>query len=263
MTYLRGLDADTVLTPYARQIKAAGFDYVGRYLKNVTPAEVNALHVAGLGVWLIYETTAKRAFYGDPAGREDGLAAKQQAMALGVPSGTTIFATVDTDPAAYSGGLAQALALIRAYMQAFAQSLGANYHLGIYASGDVLSGNYDIAIPWLAGAMGWSGSRAYDATNKWALKQGPDFGGRSVNWAGLNWPSMPFDYDPNLIVAGTSFGAWLPSGTAPAPHPTPQVVMAPVSVLPDLAAAQAELGVTADGVWGPETDAAFAQHYGG
>lgn len=253
---LRGLDADTTLTPYAKQIKSAGFDHVGRYLKNVTVAEINALHVAGLGVWLIYETTATRALCGASAGAEDGLAAKQQASALGAPAGTTIFATVDTDPPPSQ------LGIIRAYMQTFAQNLGADYHLGIYACGTILDGNYDIAVPWLAGAMGWSGSRAYDATNKWTLKQGPDFGGHSVNWAGLNWPSMPFDYDPNLIVAGTSFGAWLPLGAAPAQLSAPQPAPA-ASVWPDLKAGQAELGVTVDGLWGPETDAAVAQHYGG
>src|SRR5262249_50828244 len=124
-TYLRGLDAATDLTRFAKAIKAAGFDHVGRYTKNVTRSEIDALHAAGLGVWLIFETTATRALSGAPAGKVDAALTMKQCAALGAPAGLTIFATVDTDPPASQ------LGIIRAYMLEFANGLQGLHHLGI------------------------------------------------------------------------------------------------------------------------------------
>lgn len=255
---LRGLDAGTTLTPYATKIKAAGFDHVGRYLKNLRLAEVTALHAAGLGVWLIYETTATRALFGDAAGAEDGLAAKQQAMALGVPDGTAIYATVDTDVPLNQ------LGIVRAYMLAFYRSLAGQYRLGIYACGAVLQGNADIAVPWLAGAMGWAGSRAYEASSAWAMKQGADLNGRAGVWNNMTWPALGFDYDPN-VIGGHDFGPWMAAGQASvADQPlAPAPPAEPVNPMPDLKIMQAYLGVTVDGLWGDDTANAAADYYGG
>lgn len=264
--YLRGLDADTDLTPYAAKIAAAGFTYVGRYLKNLTRAEVDALHAAGLGVWLIFESTATRSLGGHDVGFADGQKAAQQALALGAPDDVCIFTTCDTDPQG-----AQVAAVVE-YGEGFELSAGVS---GFYACGAVLAQSK--RVPWLAGASGWNGSHAYDATGAWALKQGPDLGGRAASWAGVQWPALGFDYDPNLI-ARPDFGAWMPPAQGAQPSPlqigvpspaktatspaAPAPVVPPAAALPPLADAQAILGVTADGIWGPITAAAFAAYYG-
>lgn len=254
-TLSRGLDAATDLTRFANQIKAAGFDHVGRYTKNVTRAEIDALHAAGLGVFLIFEGTADRSLAGAAAGQADGTKARAQARALGAPDTVRIYTTCDTDPTGSQ------VATVKAYGDGFAAAAGVS---GFYACGAVLA--VSALTPWLAGASGWNGSKAYDATGKWVMKQGPDLGGRAASWAGINWPALGFDYDPNLIAG--DIGAWMPDGVSrtqfpPLINPMQPQAAPPASVLPDLKAAQAQLGVTADGIWGPKTAAAFAQHYGG
>ena len=75
------------------------------------------------------------------------------------------------------------------------------------------------------------------------------------------------DFDP-LDASHYRFGAeglaaWpvIPSGSSLQPQPASPAPAPTTSVMPDLKAAQAELGITADGVWGPETAAAFGAFY--
>jgi hypothetical protein len=271
-TPILGLDADTILTPFAAKIKAAGFAYVGRYLKNVTNAEIAALHQAGLGVWAIFETTASRSLQGASAGSQDGVAARQQAQAHGFPAGTVIYATTDMDATPTQ------IPAVGAYYAAFAESC-VPYGCGAYASGNVLTyieKNVSVAIvPWLAGASGWGGSKAYDASGAWAMKQGPDLGGRTGTFTGIPFPALGFDYDPNIIAHPERIGACFAAATVtatPTPVPTPAPVPAapaaptpvpvsstpapltiPTITLPPLRAVQAYLGVSPDGIWGNDT----------
>lgn len=217
--YLRGLDAATILTPYCKQIAVAGFVSVGRYLKSLTRAEVDALHAAEIGLWLIFETTATRALGGAAAGESDGVKAASQAKALGAPPGTVIYWTVDTDV------LPTQLPAVGAYGLKFGAAIAAEgYRAGSYACGDAqtyMAKNLAaVPLSWLPGAMGWSGSRAYDATGAWVMKQGPQINaGRTANWVGLAWPALPFPYDPNVIVTGRDYGAWMPPGVETAARP--------------------------------------------
>src|SRR6185312_3518664 len=149
----------------------------------------------------IFETTAARALGGRAAGIADGALAADHARRLEPPAGTVIYATVDMDPAA------AVLRTIGDYDAAFASALG-EYRAGLYACGAVLAKS--TSLPWLAGAAGWNGSRAYDTTGNWALKQGPQLN-HGGSWAGIDWPDLGFPYDPDLI-AHDDIGAWSPSG---------------------------------------------------
>lgn len=260
--YLRGLDAATVLTPYARQIAGAGFSHAGRYLKSLTVGEIKALHDAGIGVWLIYETTATRALGGAQAGREDAVRASAQAGILGAPAGATIFAAVDTD---VSPGQIRAVA---DYLTEFDRGLTLG-RAGAYGCGNALiSVPKGAIIPWLAGAAGWQGSRAYDAAGEWALKQGPQINaGRTGRWADLDWPALPFPYDPDLI-ARPDFGAWLPAGAAAPAAATPAAAVEPQrSAIPPADALQQLLKAAGcdpgplDGIWGQRSAAALSAYY--
>jgi hypothetical protein len=284
-----GLDADTYLTTFAEKIKAAGFSYVGRYLKNVTAPEIAALHAAGLGVWAIFETTTSRSLMGAAVGGQDGVAARQQAQAHGFPPGSVIYATTDTDATPIQ------LPVVGAYYAAFLRAC-APYGCGAYASGNVLTYLTKTVnpaiVPWLAGAMGWGGSRSYAATGDWVMMQGPDLGGRAGTFASVPFPSLGFDYDPDLIAHPERIGAWMPQAApassvttapvvTPAPasppsvgsssppstpsptvkpvtstpvtQPSPSSLTIPQIILPPLKAVQAYLGVSVDGIWGNDT----------
>lgn len=273
--YLRGLDAATVLTPFAKMIAAQGFSAVGRYLKSLTKGEVTAIHAAGLGLWLIFETTADRALGGIAAGKDDGAKARAQADALGAPPDVAIFATVDTDPSQAQ------VATVAQYHVGF-QAGASPRRIGSYSCGAVLIAVEKMPatpVPWLAGAMGWNGSKAYDATGKWRMKQGPQINaGRTASWSGLSWPALPFAYDPNLIVSDADIGLWLPpdmqapavtSTTAPAGTSPAQPVIAIPSAI-DMQRALQAAGIykgALDGDkprgigWGPQSQKALADYY--
>lgn len=215
----QGLDADQNLSDYAADIKAAGLTFVMRYLKNLSSAEVEALHGAGLSVGLIFETTGDRALGGADAGAEDGAEALRQARALGAPSSVAIYATVDGDVAE------EQLDAVGAYFVAFDGCLWASptegadpvclYRIGGYADGTAISGLRDEGLPlcWLAGAMGWDGSRVFLATGKPDLVQGPTLtaGGHwsPVPEQPLAWPDLGFAYDPDVALSD-DIGAWNP-----------------------------------------------------
>jgi len=88
--------------PDPTAIAAVGYRAVLRYLSNdpskdLSIAEAAALHAAGLGIGLVWETTATRATEGMQAGLDDMTAATAQAQALGYPPGLVIWLAVDTD----------------------------------------------------------------------------------------------------------------------------------------------------------------------
>jgi hypothetical protein len=88
--------------PNAQAIYDAGYRGVMRYLSNdaskdLSVTEAKALHAAGLGIGLVWETTASRAKAGQAAGAADAKAANAKADALGFPKTCPIFYAVDYD----------------------------------------------------------------------------------------------------------------------------------------------------------------------
>lgn len=208
---LRGLDADQSLARQAHAIKAGGIDFVMRYLKNLTTDELEVLHAAGLAVGFIWESTATRALEGADAGTEDGTRALSMMRALGAPSSCVVYATVDNDVGADDD---TDLTAIGEYFDAFDAVLWpdasqpALYRIGGYADGTVLSKMRSYGMPkcWLAGAMGWDGSREFEANEHPDLVQGPTLA-HGGNWHGMEWPDLGFAYDPNLALVA-DFGGW-------------------------------------------------------
>lgn len=95
--------------PDPAAIKRAGYAFALRYLAAGGPstmgkvigfAEREALHAAGLGVGLVWETTQMRPLDGAAAGKADGQTARAMAHDLGFPDGFPIFGAVDFDPPA-------------------------------------------------------------------------------------------------------------------------------------------------------------------
>ena len=101
MTY-KGIDtAAKISTQTAAKIAEQNLSFVGRYLtnpnwsKSLTDDEAQRLHNAGLGILLIWETTAARCKGGEEAGKQDGYSAYSYAKQIGVPDNMVIYFAVD------------------------------------------------------------------------------------------------------------------------------------------------------------------------
>jgi len=243
---IRGCDAADIdgMVRNVSRIKAAGLDFVMTYLKYTKAEHITALHNAGLAVGLIFEAGTQNALQGAPQGTADRNRAGMQADAIGAPVGTPIFFTVDTDVAN--------AASVKPYADAFGSSAG-------YADGNVLAG-LNLRYPWLAGAMGWSGSRDYFTNGLWAICQGtPMRGGHQL---GMDWPDLGFEYDPD--IARNLDWAWMPAGQPqPSPSPTPVTAIPTAREMQTaLVAAGFDVGPSGiDGIWGDNSSDALWAYY--
>lgn len=138
--------------PTTDELKAAGYGAVMRYLarkidaKLLQSGEAEELHAAGIGIGLVWETTAARAGEGAAAGLADVTDAEALADRLGVPLSTPIFYAVDYDTSADT---------VRPY---FAAILGAARRpVGVYGSYRVVEGLPE--VPWVWQTVAWSYGR--------------------------------------------------------------------------------------------------------
>lgn len=97
------LGIDCTSYPSAQAVRDAGMSFVWGYIsspgnrKNITRAKVTEYAAAGIGVPLIFETTAARAGQGYSAGIADANSGVQQQAALGIPPEYEIYYAVDYD----------------------------------------------------------------------------------------------------------------------------------------------------------------------
>jgi Rv2525c-like, glycoside hydrolase-like domain len=177
----KGIDANVDCSAQAHCIKAAGFDFVGRYYKFVTHShpltrsEALALSAAGLYVVAVYEngSPTQSGYFSHTRGLQDGKRAYEYARdTIRQPEGAAIYFAVDYDASA-----AEVKGVITAYFhgltEAFAAAGGSNpaYPIGVYGSGSTCSWllrHTTATYTWLAMSRGWSGSRNFEG---WNLKQ--------------------------------------------------------------------------------------------
>jgi hypothetical protein len=143
--------------PGPTTLKNLGFVGIMRYLsyepgKNLSAGERDSFHNAGLGIGLVWESTANRPIYGASAGAADGAVANQQANALGLPLDRPIYFAMDTDYRRAD------FPVIAAYFRAAKERIGGR-PIGAYIGADFI----DWAKPagvidygWIAGAFSWS-----------------------------------------------------------------------------------------------------------
>jgi hypothetical protein len=176
------IDTNVDTTPHLRALKAAGVTTVIRYLspinargeKCIKPAEAHAIAAAGLRLALVCEGWGDFAHGGisSGAGERDADWCLKYAPAIGAPDGACIYFAVDVDASA-----AQIKKLVLPYFTSIAMSFdaaAAKYRRGSYGSGDVCAAMAAARLAdlsWLSCSLGWSGSRAYSAAGKWALRQ--------------------------------------------------------------------------------------------
>lgn len=245
----------------AAQIKGYGKLFVLRYVsgggsKDITRTELDNLLAEGLGVGLVWETTASRMLGGAPAGQADVVKAQQQVAALGVGT-IPIYFAADWDASESEQGA------INAYLDACAGVIGRD-RTGLYGSYYVVK-------------------RAFDAGKC-------TFGWQTYAWSGGNWdaraqlqqysnnvPLGPANVDLNRSTAD-DYGHWpRPGDDSAVTPPTPPGPVAEVpelhvdyfatdhnSTCPDVITWQQQMSergwaVDPDGIYGPASASACEQ----
>lgn len=188
--------------PSPQLIRDTGYVGALRYLshdpsKNLSPVERDALFAAGLGVGLIWETTARRPSGGFAAGAEDVHHAEAQADRLGWPGDRPLYYAVDFDTGP-DGAVTEYFHGINS---------GARRPTGCYGSYRVIEGIVGGGIAaWGWQCAAWSG-------DGWGT--GGSIGGRRVSIHARLFqhpvPIMGGACDANDVLAGDlDWGGWLP-----------------------------------------------------
>jgi hypothetical protein len=174
------IDTNVDTTASLSALRADGIATIIRYLDPIGPAnpkcikatEARAIAAAGLRLGLVSEGWGDFAHGGISAGagQRDGAWCARYAPSVGTPRSACVFFAVDTD-----AGTAQITKFVIPYFQAVrAAFAGSGYRVGVYGSGAVCGavmadGLADLS--WLSCSTGWSGSKEYLASNRWALRQ--------------------------------------------------------------------------------------------
>lgn len=250
MTTLSGFDADTLLTEaQMTRVMSAGYSAMGVYFTKsaIFPgmsAFIGLCAKHGFRMWLIDEGMGNAAVFahGSAGGRIDGQRAAGIAKRLGVPTGTPIYFAID-----YAAGEAD-IPNISAYYAGYKEGC-VGYKVGMYADGLIASAVPTDVGDYVPGASGWPGTAEYLKSGKVALIQHP--------------PAAFFGMDADPVEIIDESVLWSPSAVAAPVVATTPII--PISVAlfspPSVIAWQQHLGITADGIYGPETAAAIEHYY--
>jgi uncharacterized protein (TIGR02594 family) len=186
---------------FAAELRQAGVRTVIRYYnhrnssrlptKRLEKSEAEALTDAGLSLAAVFQQRGgSDGNIGDLShanGVSDARRALELASDLRQPENSAIYFAVDHDYFRRSE-----LDQIRPYFEAVKAQISDRYRIGLYGSGTVgafmqRAGLIDLV--WLAGAVGWSGTRSMLETGAWTLFQ------KELH---KNWPGGRFQYDGNI-----------------------------------------------------------------
>lgn len=190
--------------PNPHNIRAAGYIGVMRYLsggypgKDLSRAEAEQYHAAGLGIGLVWETTARRALSGTAAGHDDALRANEEADRLGMPADCPIFYAVDFD--ATPGQ-------VQAYLAAAHHD--SHRPAGAYGSLSITRAARGFGLRYTWQTCAWSRGKVDPGCNLYQRI--------SATRAILGEPKSAWDED----VLINPFPLWLWSAATPAPPPPP------------------------------------------
>ena len=172
-----GCDASSACTESTITcLQENGLTFIGRYYsqtthiegKKLTAGEAQLLSEGGIDIVAVYEDgPTSYSYFGASRGTSDANGALAQALSVGQPSGSAIYFTVD-----YDATESDIAGNITAYFAAVAATIGMQYAVGVYGSGDVCTAILDsgyATLAWLAQSTGWGG---YPDFTDWAIKQG-------------------------------------------------------------------------------------------
>jgi hypothetical protein len=135
-------------------VRYVGEDDTG---ENITKAEADRLHNAGLKVAVVYQTTRNFMFGGFDVGYKAAGIAHQQAVAAGMPPTRPIYFALDVDPSGLSVANWQAVAQ---FLVGAGTQLAGPEQVGVYGGYDAME---RLVIPafakWGWQTYAWSGGR--------------------------------------------------------------------------------------------------------
>jgi len=214
------IDSPYNLGEHAARLFQEGVRTVIRYYNNknsttfpskcLTLDEYEKLVAAGLNVAVVFQQRGGAGGFIDDFGTGKGTrdATRAQALAAGIgqPNGSGIYFGVDHDFAKPAE-----LAQIERYFREVNTVFAGRFRVGVYGSGAVCSRMKTAQLAslfWLPGAMGWTGSTAFLASQQWTLFQ---------KFQEIRSDFSGFDYDGNLFnPAFADFGQFGPHPPATA-----------------------------------------------
>jgi Domain of unknown function (DUF1906)/Putative peptidoglycan binding domain len=210
---VKGCDYAFTTVPVSA-LTADGIAFACRYLstdpaKNLSAAERDALHAAGISIVLVWETTGTSPLSGYAKGLAEAKAARTEATALGCPANIPIYYAVDFNATASQMGE------ILDYLHGASDAEGNKGLVGPYGSYDVIEAAAAAGYTFLWQTYAWSNGQWASAATIRQTLNGTHIGGADV--------------DLDEAVAG-NYGQWAPAGsTTPPSKPTvapgrPQVV---------------------------------------
>lgn len=185
--------------PDPAQLAAAGIRLVSRYLshdtgKNLTAAEARALHAAGIGILLNWESVEGRPLGGAATGGMDGRDAAALCEQIGAPHGLTIYYSCDTDttPGQWP--------IIADYYAAAGKATAGRYQVGVYGEADLIDYLHRqgvVTSEWQT--VAWSNGRLSANADLFQYLINQTMAGAAV------------DFD--RIINPDQLGAWWPEGS--------------------------------------------------
>jgi Domain of unknown function (DUF1906) len=200
--------------PNPTYIRSAGYIGVIGYIspeptKNMTPVYATALQAAGLGVLLVWESTAQQALGGAASGRSDAVQAVMLANALKYPNGSPLFVNIGDFAATEDQ-----IPFIRSYYEAFAAGINPRM-AGGYGTGYIINQLAPVCTGiWWQNAMDDEGVPGSTITPHTAIYQRTSITLSPIPGGG---------YDEDVLVNNIPVQLWL--GVAPIPTPTPKPVV--------------------------------------
>lgn len=165
-----GIDCDSDTTSEIGCLKAAGIEFIARYISRTQRSETDHICSMGLFVVSLYETLGNNyPYFSSNQGTHDGVRTMEYSPALGQPHGTPVYFCVDFDAteAQIRSGIADYFTAVRAEVNANGQG---PYKVGVYGSGLVCQILLELGLveyTYLAAPTDWAGA---DFTG-WNLKQ--------------------------------------------------------------------------------------------
>lgn len=183
---VKGIDCASPLTARtAEAIKAAGYEFAGRYLvpaegsmkwKALTRAEAMAVTGAGVRLLTVWETTADRARGGMAAGAVDGAKAVKLAGSMGIPKGAAIYFAVDYDARERDFGA------IEEYLRGARAQLDGEWRIGVYGSYRVIEAMAERgAADCFWQCVAWSGGKKSGRRNVYQAQFGQSCAGVAID----------------------------------------------------------------------------------
>lgn len=169
--------------PGGAAIKAAGFDFVMRYVdypgagaKGLQRAEVDELHANGLAVGIVWETEANRVLAGYGAGVADAQASLAALHALGAPDSMVVYFAVDFDaqPLHYP--------FIDDYFRGCVSVMGI-LRVGVYGSFAIVEHCHEVGTAaWFWQTYAWSSGQKSSWRHVYQFSNGETLNGASVDY---------------------------------------------------------------------------------